>query len=38
MMLLGQDERGRWLRVALVTVHVPLRMVPNKSHGQRLNW
>jgi 4-hydroxythreonine-4-phosphate dehydrogenase len=28
MMLLGQDERGRWLRVALVTTHIPLRMVP----------
>lgn len=25
MMLLGQDERDRWLRVALVTTHVPLR-------------
>jgi 4-hydroxythreonine-4-phosphate dehydrogenase len=27
MMLLGQDDRGRWLRVALVTTHMPLRMV-----------
>lgn len=27
MMLLGQDDRGRWLRVALVTTHIPLRMV-----------
>ncbi|MDB6109319.1 MAG: pdxA, partial [Pedosphaera sp.] len=25
MMLLGQDERGRWLRVVLATTHVPLR-------------
>jgi 4-hydroxythreonine-4-phosphate dehydrogenase len=27
MMLLGEDDRGRWLRVALVTTHVPLRRV-----------
>jgi len=27
MMLLGQDDRGRWLRVALATTHVPLRNV-----------
>ncbi|MHC1763700.1 MAG: 4-hydroxythreonine-4-phosphate dehydrogenase PdxA [Verrucomicrobiia bacterium] len=27
MMLLGEDERGRWLRVALVTTHLPLRSV-----------
>ena len=27
MMLLGQDERGRWLRVALATTHLPLKNV-----------
>jgi len=27
MMLLGTDDRGRWLRVALATTHVPLRRV-----------
>ncbi|MBN2505182.1 MAG: 4-hydroxythreonine-4-phosphate dehydrogenase PdxA [Verrucomicrobia bacterium] len=27
MMLLGTDDRGRWLRVALVTTHLPLRDV-----------
>ena len=27
MMLLGQDDRGRWLRVALVTTHLPLKLV-----------
>ena len=27
MMLLGQDERGRWLRVALATTHLPLKSV-----------
>ena len=29
MMLLGCDDRKRWLRVALVTTHIPLRSVPN---------
>ena len=27
MMLLGEDDRGRWLRVALVTTHLPLKAV-----------
>jgi 4-hydroxythreonine-4-phosphate dehydrogenase len=27
MMLLGHDDRNRWLRVALVTTHLPLRKV-----------
>ncbi|HET7624755.1 MAG TPA: 4-hydroxythreonine-4-phosphate dehydrogenase PdxA [Verrucomicrobiae bacterium] len=27
MMLLGHDDRGRWLRVALATTHVPLKLV-----------
>ncbi len=27
MMLLGQDDRARWLRVGLATTHVPLRAV-----------
>lgn len=27
MMLLGHDDRNRWLRVALVTTHLPLRQV-----------
>jgi 4-hydroxythreonine-4-phosphate dehydrogenase len=27
MMLLGHDDRGRWLRVALATTHLPLRSV-----------
>lgn len=27
MMLLGDDDRGRWLRVALATTHLPLRAV-----------
>jgi 4-hydroxythreonine-4-phosphate dehydrogenase len=27
MMLLGSDDRGRWLRVVLATTHVPLKLV-----------
>ena len=27
MMLLGHDDRGRWLRVALATIHVPIANV-----------
>ena len=30
MMLLGQDDRGRWLRVALATTHLPLRLVSDQ--------
>lgn len=30
MMLLGADDRGRWLRVALVTTHLPLRKVADE--------
>ncbi len=27
MMLLGHDDRGRWLRVALATTHVPVKLI-----------
>jgi 4-hydroxythreonine-4-phosphate dehydrogenase len=30
MMLLGHDDRGRWLRVALATTHVPIRDVAQR--------
>ena len=30
MMLLGRDDRNRWLRVALVTTHIPLRAVADQ--------
>lgn len=30
MMLLGTDDRGRWLRVALATTHVPIRQVADR--------
>jgi 4-hydroxythreonine-4-phosphate dehydrogenase len=35
MMLLGTDERGRWLRVALATTHLPLHRVAEAiTHGR----
>jgi 4-hydroxythreonine-4-phosphate dehydrogenase len=30
MMLLGHDDRGRWLRVALATIHLPLKLVSER--------
>jgi 4-hydroxythreonine-4-phosphate dehydrogenase len=36
MMLLGQDDRGRWLRVALVTTHVPLKFVSEQITKEKV--
>ena len=36
MMLLGTDERGRWLRVALATVHISLKSVPEKLTPEKI--
>ena len=36
MMLLGQDQQGRWLRVALVTIHVPLKRVAELITPERI--
>ncbi len=36
MMLLGADDRQRWLRVALVTTHLPLRAVPDRITGPKI--
>ncbi len=36
MMLLGTDERGRWLRVALATVHISIKSVPEKLTAQKI--
>ncbi|MEI7809341.1 MAG: 4-hydroxythreonine-4-phosphate dehydrogenase PdxA [Verrucomicrobiota bacterium] len=36
MMLLGTDERGRWLRVALVTVHISIKSVPEKITTEKI--
>ncbi len=36
MMLLGTDERGRWLRVALATVHISIKTVPEKLTAKKI--
>ena len=36
MMLLGQDDRGRWLRVSLATTHLPLRSVADALTAERI--
>jgi 4-hydroxythreonine-4-phosphate dehydrogenase len=37
MMLLGHDGKNRWLRVALATIHVPLKSVPEKITPAKIN-
>ncbi len=36
MMLLGCDERGRWLRVALATTHLPLKSVSSRLTREKV--
>lgn len=36
MMLLGADERGRWLRVALATVHISIKSVPDRLTTEKI--
>ena len=36
MMLLGHDDRGRWLRVALATTHVPLKLVSESLSAEKI--
>jgi len=36
MMLLGTDERGRWLRVALATVHISIKSIPEKLTAEKI--
>jgi 4-hydroxythreonine-4-phosphate dehydrogenase len=36
MMLLGADDRGRWLRVALVTTHLPIRKVADNITTEKV--
>ena len=36
MMLLGTDEHGRWLRVALATVHISIKSVPEKLTVEKI--
>jgi 4-hydroxythreonine-4-phosphate dehydrogenase len=37
MMLLGHDERGRWLRVALATIHTSIKSVPRKLTAGKIS-
>jgi 4-hydroxythreonine-4-phosphate dehydrogenase len=36
MMLLGDDDRGRWLRVALATTHLPLKLVSEHLRAEKI--
>jgi 4-hydroxythreonine-4-phosphate dehydrogenase len=36
MMLLGHDDRDRWLRVALSTIHVAIKAVPKKLTAEKV--
>ena len=36
MMLLGHDDRNRWLRVALATTHIPLKLVSENLSPQKI--
>jgi 4-hydroxythreonine-4-phosphate dehydrogenase len=36
MMLLGDDDRGRWLRVALATTHLPLKLVSDQLSAEKV--
>jgi 4-hydroxythreonine-4-phosphate dehydrogenase len=37
MMLLGHDEKNRWLRVALATIHIPIKSVPKKMTAEKIS-
>jgi 4-phospho-D-threonate 3-dehydrogenase / 4-phospho-D-erythronate 3-dehydrogenase len=37
MMLLGHDEKNRWLRVALATVHISIKSVPKKLTAEKIS-
>ena len=36
MMLLGHDEKDRWLRVALATIHISIKSVPKKLTAEKI--
>jgi len=36
MMLLGHDDKNRWLRVALATIHISLKSVPRKLTAEKI--
>ena len=37
MMLLGHDEKDRWLRVALATIHISIKSVPKKLTAEKIS-
>ncbi|HTV61614.1 MAG TPA: 4-hydroxythreonine-4-phosphate dehydrogenase PdxA [Verrucomicrobiae bacterium] len=37
MMLLGHDEKSRWLRVALATIHISIKSVPKKLTPEKIS-
>jgi 4-hydroxythreonine-4-phosphate dehydrogenase len=37
MMLLGTDEHGRWLRVALATIHISIKSVPERLTAEKIS-
>ena len=37
MMLLGHDEKNRWLRVALATIHISIKSVPKNLTPERIS-
>jgi 4-hydroxythreonine-4-phosphate dehydrogenase len=37
MMLLGHDDKNRWLRVALATIHVSIKSVPKKLTAEKIS-
>ena len=37
MMLLGHDEKNRWLRVALATIHISIKSVPKKLTPEKIS-
>ncbi|HEU6448798.1 MAG TPA: 4-hydroxythreonine-4-phosphate dehydrogenase PdxA [Verrucomicrobiae bacterium] len=36
MMLLGHDDKNRWLRVALATIHISIKSIPKKLTAEKI--
>ena len=36
MMLLGHDDKGRWLRVALATIHISIKSIPKQLTAEKV--
>lgn len=37
MMLLGHDDKGRWLRVALATIHISIKSIPKQLTAEKIS-